>query len=115
MPVAACRSACSRAVRQLPMLAVALMLASLMADGSASAQTADPLDAAFAAMMRQPGDADATLAYAREAAARGQTRAAIAALERLLRINPRLDNIRLELRLAASGGRIAGGRRRLCA
>jgi hypothetical protein len=55
------------------------------------------MDAAFARMMAQPGNADAALDYARIAASRGETRAAIAALERVLRANPTLDNIRLEL------------------
>ncbi|WP_160939390.1 surface lipoprotein assembly modifier [Teichococcus coralli] len=52
---------------------------------------------AFAAMMANPGQPDLALRYAQLAAAQGDARAAIAALERVLRINPSLDNIRLEL------------------
>jgi hypothetical protein len=65
--------------------------------GQAQPNPADPLDAAFGRMMAQPGNADAALDYARIAASQGETRAAIAALERVLRANPTLDNIRLEL------------------
>ena len=57
----------------------------------------DPVAAAFAETMARPGDADAAVRYARLAAARGQVRPAIAALERVLRLNSTLDNIRLEL------------------
>ena len=59
--------------------------------------SADPVAAAFAEVMANPGDPDAALRYARLLAANGQVRPAIAALERILRLNPRLDNIRLEL------------------
>src|SRR5690348_14203668 len=62
-----------------------------------AAAAADPLAAAFAASMAYPGDPDKALRYAKLAAAAGQTRAAIAALERVLRVNPKLDNIRLEI------------------
>jgi tetratricopeptide (TPR) repeat protein len=48
-------------------------------------------------MIAHPNDPDAAVRYARAAAAAGQVRPAIAALERVLRVNPRLDNIRLEL------------------
>jgi tetratricopeptide (TPR) repeat protein len=48
-------------------------------------------------MMTRPGDPDAAVRYARLAASRGDSRAAINALERVLRINPSLDNIRLEI------------------
>jgi len=65
--------------------------------GYAVSAPPDPLAEAFAEMMAHPGDPDAALRYARAAAAAGQPRAAIAALERVLRANPRLDNIRLEL------------------
>jgi len=61
------------------------------------AAPADPLDVAFAEMMVRPGDPAAAVRYARLAAERGDARAAIAALERVLRIDPSLDNIRLEL------------------
>lgn len=63
----------------------------------ARAQAPDPLDAAFRASMARPADANLALRYAQIAASRGQTRAAIAALERALRYNPRLDTLRLEL------------------
>jgi tetratricopeptide (TPR) repeat protein len=54
-------------------------------------------DRAFLEMMTRPGDPDAAVRYARLAAARGDARAAIAALERVLRMSPALDNIRLEI------------------
>jgi len=76
-----------------------------------AAQEPIPLERAFAEMMARPADPDLTLRYARIAAARGETRAAIAALERVLRINPALDNIRLELaslRLAEGSPDLAG-------
>ena len=55
------------------------------------------LDAAFARMVARPNDPAAALDYAKLAAAQGQPRIAIAALERVLRANPSLDQIRLEL------------------
>jgi hypothetical protein len=55
------------------------------------------MQAAFAEMMAHPGRPDAAVRYARLAAERGDTRAAISALERVLRMDPSLDNIRLEL------------------
>lgn len=76
----------------------------------ARAQAPDPLEAAFADSMTHPSDPDRALRYAQLAARRGQTRAAIAALERVLRTNPRLDNIRLEiasLQLAAGSADVA--------
>ena len=48
-------------------------------------------------MMSHPNDPDAALNYAKIAAAQGQARVAIAPLERMLRADPSLDNIRLEL------------------
>ncbi|MGG5811342.1 surface lipoprotein assembly modifier [Falsiroseomonas sp. CW058] len=51
----------------------------------------------FAEVMADPGNPDLALRYARNAAAQGDSRAAIAALERVLRIDPGLDNIRLEI------------------
>jgi hypothetical protein len=48
-------------------------------------------------MMAHPGDPDAAVRYARLVAARGNARGAIVALERVLRTNPSLDNIRLEI------------------
>src|SRR3954453_5785583 len=78
-------------------LLVAVVSLALSCDGQAQPNPADPLDAAFGRMMAQPGNSDAALDYARIAASRGETRAAISALERVLRANPTLDNIRLEL------------------
>lgn len=69
------------------------------------------LDQAFAQMMARPGDPDLAMRYARIAAARGEVRSAIVALERVLRINPSLDNVRLELaslRLAEGSPDLAG-------
>jgi Surface lipoprotein assembly modifier len=78
---------------------------------SARAQNLPDLAASpFARMMAQPEDADAALDYARAAAEAGQPRAAIVALERVLRTNPKLDNVRLELAslyLAAGSADIA--------
>ena len=48
-------------------------------------------------MMAHPADPDLAVRYARVAAEHGQTRAAIAALERVLRLHPELDNLRLSL------------------
>ncbi len=63
----------------------------------AATETTAPVAAAFAAMMAHPADPDLAVRYARVAAEHGQTRAAIAALERVLRLHPELDNIRLSL------------------
>jgi tetratricopeptide (TPR) repeat protein len=73
-----------------------LAIAAIFATPAALAQQ-DRLDAALAETIARPTDPEAAFDYARLAAAAGQTRAAIAALERVLRINPGLDNIRLEL------------------
>jgi tetratricopeptide (TPR) repeat protein len=69
----------------------------LCSNAHAQTEQPDSMSAAFARMMARPDNADAALEYARVAASRGETRAAIAALERVLRANPKLDNIRLEL------------------
>lgn len=90
--------------------ALAAMLLVLAATPLA-AQDQVTLDQAFAAMMARPGDTDLAMRYARIAAARGETRSAIVALERVLRINPALDNVRLELaslRLAEGSPDLAG-------
>jgi tetratricopeptide (TPR) repeat protein len=79
------------------LLAVVVISFALSSTGHSQPSPADSMDSAFARMMAEPGNADAALDYARIAAARGDTRAAIAALERFLRANPALDNIRLEL------------------
>ena len=63
----------------------------------AATESATPLAAAFTAMMAHPADPDLAVRYARVAAEHGQTRAAIAALERMLRLHPELDNLRLSL------------------
>lgn len=75
----------------VPVLVLALAVAPAQADESIS------LDQAFAAMMDRPDDPERAIRYARLAAASGQTRNAIVALERVLRVNPALDNVRLEL------------------
>jgi tetratricopeptide (TPR) repeat protein len=67
-----------------------------LGQGAAPGQ-ADLLAGAFRNMMADPGDPDGAVRYAREAAAQGQSRAAIATLERVLRLHPSLDNLRLEL------------------
>ena len=48
----------------------------------------NPVQAAFAEMMARPGDPDAAVRYARAAAAAGQVRPAIAALERVSASKP---------------------------
>jgi tetratricopeptide (TPR) repeat protein len=53
--------------------------------------------AAFEAMMADPTDAEHSFEFAKVAAAQGDLRGAIAALERILKINPGLSNIRLQL------------------
>ena len=52
---------------------------------------------AFEAMMADPENQERSFEFARAAAAAGDLRGAIAALERMLRINPGLANIELEL------------------
>ena len=82
----------------------------LAAPSRAGEHELDPLDAAFRDSMANPSDSDRALRYAQLAARRSQIRAAIAALERVLRANPRLDNIRLEiasLQLAAGSPDVA--------
>jgi tetratricopeptide (TPR) repeat protein len=85
-------------------LGLAVVAASLASHSAVAQPAAAPpaaestrLDAAFARVMQNPSDAEAAFAYARAAVEAGQPQAAIAALERVLRVNPRLDNIRLEL------------------
>lgn len=68
------------------------------ADAPAPAPGFTPeLDAAFDAMMRDPANLDLTFRYAALAAQAGQLEGAIAALERMLLINPDLPRVRLEL------------------
>src|SRR5215831_8541642 len=71
--------------------AIAATLTLVPSLGYPQALPPDPVDAAFAEMMAHPGDPDAAVRYARAAAAAGQVRAAIAALERVLRLNIRLE------------------------
>lgn len=52
---------------------------------------------AFEAMMADPENQERSFEFARAAAASGDLRGAVAALERMLRINPGLANIELEL------------------
>lgn len=66
------------------------------------AQVADPLlapemDASFSRMLRDPGNLELTFAYAGIAARAGNYEGAIAALERMLLIEPDLPRVRLEL------------------
>ncbi|MGF6851413.1 surface lipoprotein assembly modifier [Paraburkholderia sp. CI3] len=53
--------------------------------------------AAFEAMMADPTNAERSFRFAKAAASEGDLRGAIAALERILKINPGLSNIRLQL------------------
>lgn len=69
----------------------------ILASGSAWAQEPPPPD--LERLSRNLEDAEASFQYARAAAAAGDTKAAIAALERVLQINPGLANIKLELGL----------------
>jgi tetratricopeptide (TPR) repeat protein len=54
-------------------------------------------DALFQQMLRNPGDLDATFAYADAAAKLGDNEAAVSALERMLLFNPNLSRVQLEL------------------
>ena len=72
-------------------------LAQFIADMHAARADGSDLTDAFTQMMMRPNDPEAAFRYAQAAAKAGQVRAAIAALERVLRIDPSLDNIRLEL------------------
>src|SRR4051812_6377411 len=78
---------------------ISLSILTLLAGMTAHAQPPEQnsLDRARERMIADPANADLAMQYARLAAAAGQTRAAISALERVLRQNPGLDNIRLEL------------------
>ncbi|WP_159907562.1 surface lipoprotein assembly modifier [Caballeronia humi] len=53
--------------------------------------------AAFEAMMADPTNSERSFEFARVAASEGDLRGSIAALERILKINPGLSNIRLQL------------------
>jgi hypothetical protein len=91
---------------RLGRLAAAAAVA-IVACANAAAQTPPPtgdrldsaLDAAFQAMLRDLGNPALSFRYAQLATEAGRISGAIAALERLLLLNPNLDNIRLELAL----------------
>jgi len=81
----------------LRILAAALLLA---AAAPAAAQPADlraEFDAAFQAMLSDPGNVDKTIRYAELASRIGDAEAAIGALERLLLVNRDLAKVHLEL------------------
>ncbi len=84
---------------RIPLYLVSVLALAAGPSRRAHAETegASAVSAAFNAMMARPSDPDLAVRYARIAAANGQTRAAIAALERVLRLDPALDNIRLAL------------------
>jgi hypothetical protein len=69
----------------------------MRAGAQAAADAVQRRDAAFESMMAAPADPERAFEFARAAAATGDLRGAIAALERILRINPGLSNIELEL------------------
>ncbi len=81
----------------LSLTSVLALVAGIDTEARAANESTAPVSAAFAAMMAHPADPDLAVRYARVAAEHGQTRAAIAALERVLRLHPELDNIRLSL------------------
>ena len=81
----------------LHLASIAVLAAGMPAGAQADSEGARAVSAAFTAMMAHPADPDLAVRYARIAAAHGQARAAIAALERVLRLDPELDNIRLSL------------------
>lgn len=82
---------------QVGFLLGAVSIAMTAVSASSVVAQEDPLDAAFARMVAHPNDLEAAFDYARIAAREDKARAAIATLERTLRLNPKLDNIRLEL------------------
>ncbi|MGE0745656.1 MAG: surface lipoprotein assembly modifier [Rhodospirillales bacterium] len=86
-----------------PRLRAAAVAAMVAAAAPAAGQTADQragaLEAAFQAMLRDLADPSLSFRYAQLATEAGEIAGAIAALERLLLLNPALDNIRLELAL----------------
>ncbi len=60
-------------------------------------QASEEYDKAFQAMLADPGNLDKTFAYAEQAIKAGDLEGAVAALERMLFVNPNLPRIRLEL------------------
>jgi hypothetical protein len=80
-------------------MALALFVAT---PASVHAQPADPalsraMDEAFARMMREPANLEITFGYAELAARAGNFEGSIAALERMLMVDPGLPRVRLEL------------------
>ncbi|MFL9921634.1 porin family protein [Paraburkholderia fungorum] len=63
----------------------------------AKSNASQPYRAAFEAMMADPTNSERSFEFAKAAASEGDLRGAIAALERILKINPGLSNIRLQL------------------
>jgi tetratricopeptide (TPR) repeat protein len=86
------------AVRKFQIMARRVAVAVLWSISIATMGNAQtPLDDAFQEMSRNLTNPDKSLRYAQLAAQQGDIQGAIAALERLLLLNPNLDNIRLEL------------------
>lgn len=89
----------SRQFRAIPalLLGAALLLA-MPANAQPQASEAPPsYDAAFKAMMADPGNLDKTFTFADAAIRAGDLEGAVAALERMLFVNPNLPRVRLEL------------------
>lgn len=76
---------------------MAATLASVYPFGLAQAGGSDALNSQLQSMLNSPEDPGVTFDYATRAIANGNLNAAISAFERMLKINPDLDNIRLEL------------------
>ena len=77
-----------------------VLLGSLIAGADkGSAQNSPTYRAALQSVLANPADPEASFIFAETAVEEGNVREAIAALERVLIINPSLDNIRLELGL----------------
>ena len=67
------------------------------AGGESAAELKRQYDAAFAAMLADPGNLDKTFAFAALAVKTGDLEGAVSALERMLLIDPNLPRVRLEL------------------
>ena len=91
----------SRSGNLRPLIAGFLLACALAASAPvAQAQNIQPseeYDRAFQAMLSDPGNLDKTFAYADAAIKAGDLEGAVAALERMLFVNPNLPRIRLEL------------------
>lgn len=89
-----------KTLRRFTLSALAI-IGGLLCSGAASAQQqinyTPEYDAAFKAMLSDPGNLDKTFAFASEAIKAGDLEGAVAALERMLFINPNLPRIQLEL------------------